>query len=277
MDPDRPRFRVRYWPCFGAWPFLIALMLSVPVALWAQRDAASPSTIQCSSAFLAGAVRRIDARCTVKDPHGVSWETLPCDAVLPALDGLLGAYNPLHRLRITATAFGFDGTLTDDAFVVPGDAASGVDAAGARRLLGACTEGEAKPASSRTVLIMVLDRDYEPSALVVCAFLGIALILCLRRRAAVDIDPTEGVLVVVERGFLREQRTVIVPTRDVADVRVETGLDGSLSGRRVELVRHDGVRVPVTEAYEPMTYAVHDQAARRLRAYLGGPRTAREF
>ena len=266
--PTGPRFRVQYWPCLGSWPFLVAVLFSLPPAVWLRRDA-PPLTVQCTSSFLAGNVRRIEGRCMLNDPRSVSWASLPCDALLPAFDGLVDAFSVLHRLHITATVFGLDTAPADELFKVPDGAANGLDAAAARRLLDACVEADGKSASPRTVQVNVLDQDYGPSTLVVCAFLAVALIFSLRRHAAVDIDPA-GALIVTEKGFLREHRTVVVPSADIAEVIVEVGVAGSLSGRRVTFVRHGGGRVPVTEAYQPLTYGVHEQAARRLRAYLGG-------
>lgn len=265
--------RLRYWPCLGVWPLVVALIVAVPSARWARRDAPFPSAVVCTSAFKPAVreAKRVDASCTALDSRAIrTWTPLPCSASSAALEGLLESQNVFHRPLIYAIENNAREAM--DAFVGT-DPAGGIDTATAHALLKDCTEGQGTEGMPRTVQVMMLDRDYEWSALVLGALVLVALVATLRRRIRVALDPARRMMVVVERGYLIERRTLALAIDDIADVEVSAGAVGFLSGRRVEIVRYDGSRVPLTEAYVPLTYSVHDQAARRLGALLEGARS----
>jgi hypothetical protein len=195
-----------------------------------------------------------------------TWTTLPCSASAAALVALLETRSPLHQPLIYATETG--GVAGDIAPPTRADPSSGIDETTALALLSTCTLGPDAKGSPRTLSVVMLDRDYGPSAVLLAALLGAVVLLGLRRRIHVSIDPRERMVVAVERGFLFETRTIALATDEVADVVVDAGAVGFLSGRRVEIVRTDHTRVPLTSGYEPLTYRVHHQAARRLRVFL---------
>jgi hypothetical protein len=266
------RLCVRYWPCLGVWPLLVALTVALPIALWARRDAPFPSSVMCTTAFQVAVKdgKRIDASCTALDSRAIrGWTPLPCSALSAALVALLDPPNALHRPLVYAIEndTGGRGAVTPFAAM---NASGGIDGATARALLLGCAEGPTRASAPSSTQVMVLDRDYERSALVLALFLGVALAAGLRRRVTLDVDPADGLVLVVERGFVRERRTLLLAAADVADVVVVAGAAGFLSGRRVEVVLRDGVHAPLVESYAPLTFAVHEQAARRIRAYLRG-------
>jgi hypothetical protein len=265
--------RLRYWPCLGAWPVVVALIVALPGARWARRDSPFPSAVVCTSAFKPAAreAKRVDASCTALDSRAIrTWTPLPCSATSAALEGLLESQSVFHHPVIYAIENNARAALDTFAGVDP---AGGIDAATAHGLLKECTEGAGTEGMPRTVQVMMLDRDYEWSALVLCALVLAALVTGLRRRVRVALDPARCLMVVVERGYLLERRTLALPIDVIADVEVSAGAVGFLSGRRVEIVRYDGSRVPLTEAFVPLTYRVHHQAARRLGALLEGARS----
>jgi hypothetical protein len=268
--------RFRYWPCLGAWPVVLVLLLAIPCARWMRRDALLPSSVVCTSAFrpLSTDATRVGPTCMALDSRAVrTWTTLPCSASAAALVALLETRSPLHRPLIYATE---TGGLGRDLAPFPGaDPSSGIDETTALSLLNTCTLGPDAKGSPRTLSVVMLDRDYGPSAILYAALLGAALLLGLRRRIHVSIDIRERMLVAVERGFLFEKRTVALAANEVLDVVVDAGAVGFLSGRRVEIVRTDQTRVPLASGYVPLTYGVHHQAARRLRVFLLAMRSVR--
>ena len=280
----RARLAMSYWPCLGLWPLVVALVLAAPLALWARRDAAFPSSVSCTTAFRAATTQpwersfgtgpaQIDGSCTAHDAHDIrSWTQLPCSALAAAFEGLLQSRGLLNRPLIYVVESDPAGTKTPLNVPSAVDPASGVDAQSARALLAECASAPAAVGAPRTVQVMVLDRDYLPSAILLGAVLVLVTLFGFRRRVRADVDPAQRFVLLVERGFFRERRTTMVAVDDIADVVVAAGASGFLSGRRVELIRHDGARVPVTEPYVPLTFRVHDQAARRLRAYVDGLR-----
>jgi hypothetical protein len=202
-----------------------------------------------------------------------TWTTLPCSASAAALVALLETRNPLHQPLIYATETGGVGRDVAPSFAA--DPSSGIDQVTALALLNTCTLGPDAKGSPRTLSVVMLDRDYGPSAAVLGALLTAVLLLGLRLRIHVSIDPGARMIVAVERGFLFEKRTVALRADEVADVVVDAGAVGFLSGRRVELVRTDHTRVPLTSGYVPLTYGVHHQARRRLLAFLVAMRSVR--
>jgi hypothetical protein len=278
------RLRVRYWPCLGLWPLVAALVLALPLARWARSDAAFPSSVTCTTplrpaATGAGVAANVpappppaDDLCTAHDARDIrTWTRMPCNAAPAALEALLESRGPLSRPLVYVVEIGADpgprGGLSSAI-----DPTAGVDGATARALLMGCVEARPSAAAPRTVQVMALDRDYLPSVVVLACALLAAVVLGVRRRVLVELDPAHRFAILVERGFLRERRTAMVAFDDVADVVVAAGASGMLSGRRVEIVRRDGARVPLTDAYVPLTFHAHQQAARRLHAYLDGMR-----
>ena len=138
-------------------------------------------------------------------------------------------------------------------------------------LVDSCASAPPSVAGARTLQILVVGRSDLPGVLILLGALGVATLSLLRRRVTVEIDPVTRLLHVIERGFVRERRTVIVSADAVRTIAVVAGATGFLSGRRVELAcAAPAGFVPLTVAYAPLTYAVHEQAARRVRAYLEG-------
>ena len=93
----------------------------------------------------------------------------------------------MHQPLIYATE---TGGLGDD-FVArsSGDPASGIDETTALALLNSCTQGPDAKGSPRTLSVVMLDRDYGPSALLLAATLVAVLLLGLRRRIHVSPAP----------------------------------------------------------------------------------------
>jgi hypothetical protein len=270
------RLRVRYWPCLGLWPIVASLLLALPLARWARSDGVFPSSVTCTTPVRAAATAAGappgDDLCSAHDARDIrTWTKLPCGAAPAALEALLESRGPFSRPLVYVVEIGADsGPRPGLSSAI--DPTAGVDGATARALLLGCVEAPASAATPRTVQVMALDRDYLPSVVLLSCVLLVAAVLGLRRRVLVELDPAHRFAVVVERGFLRERRTTMVALDDIADVVVATGASGILGGRRVELVRRDGARVPLTDAYIPLTFHAHDQAARRLHAYLEGMR-----
>lgn len=283
-QPPVHRLAMSYWPCLGAWPLIVALLLAAPLALWARRDAAFPSSVSCTTGFRAATTQpwersfgtgpaHTDGWCTAHDAHDIrSWSQLPCSALAAAFEGLLTSRGPLNRPLIYIVESDPGGTKAPLNVPSAVDPAAGVDANNARALLAECIGAPTVVGMPRTVQVMVLDRDYLPSALVMGAVFVLVALFGFRRRVRADVDPQQRFVLLVERGFFRETRTTMFSLDDVADIVVAAGASGFLSGRRVEVIRHDGGRIPIIEPYVPLTFRVHDQAARRLKAYIDGLR-----
>jgi hypothetical protein len=270
--PALPALSMRYWPCLGPWPLIVALVLAAPLALWARRDAAFPSSVSCTTAFKTNGWPT-EQSCTAHDSHDIrSWTQLPCNALSAAFEGLLQSRGPLNRPLVYIVESDPAGSKTPLNVPSAIDPTVGVDANMARALLTECVNAPPATGAPRTVQVMVLDRDYLPSALVLASVLLVVFVLGLRRRVRIDVDPAQRFVLFVERGFVRERRTTMVKVDDIADVVVAAGASGFLSGRRVEIVRNDEKRVLVTEHYVPLTFGVHEQAARRLKSYVEGLR-----
>jgi len=277
LASESTRLRLVYWPCLGIWPLVLALVLALPVGLWVRQDAPFPSSVQCTRAFQAPVrdAKRVDASCSALDANAVrGWTSLPCSALPAALFALLEPASLLHRARVYA----IENDSGQRSQVTPfsaGNRSGELDLATARELLLECAEGPARIGTPSSLQVMILDRNYEGSALVVALFVVVALLASGRRRVTLGFDASSGLLLVVERGFLRERHTLLIVASEVSDVVVTTGAAGILTGRRVELVFLDGRRAPLAESYIPLTFSVHEQIARRLRTYLQGLRSLR--
>jgi hypothetical protein len=281
------RFTVRYFPCFGVIPLVVALLLSAPLAIWARQESRFPSWVSCIGAFRSppseGATS-LDAKpawqtqptCAARDARVIVNSTqLPCNALLAALDSLVDSTSLLRR-SILHGAESRPAMESGVTYSSP-DPSSRIDPASARALLARCIASAPAVGTPRTVEVMVLDCDYAPSVGVGCAVLALAALAGLRRRIVVRVDLAHGEIALVERGFLREQRTVVIDTRRVHDVVVAAGPAGFLSGRRVEVVCSDGDRIPLTEGFVAMTFGVHRRVARRLSAYVEGAHEMRRI
>ena len=282
--PSAPRFGVRYFPCFGALPVVVALLLAAPAAMWVREESRFPSWVSCTgpsrpapaAASDGNPVWQTRATCAARDARVVrNSAELPCNALLAALDSFVGPSTLLRRSLL----HGIDNRPPTGAGVGYSSPAqsSRLDPASARALLAQCIESSPSVGTPRTVEVMVTDCDYLPSVFVACAVLALVVVAGLRRRVVVHVDLACGALVVVERGFLRERRTLLIDTDRVEDVVVAAGPTAFLSGRRVELVCSDGDRVPLTHDFVALTYGVHHRVARRLLAYVDGARRMRRI
>jgi hypothetical protein len=257
------RLRLRYWPCAGFWPFLLALVVGVPVAFALRQEARVPSVFTYTGAFRSAKrepkIARTERVCTVHDARTVETRTVPCVELLGEFDARMTKDGPLHRPFIYATRSDPEATDTQR---------PDVDVVVARELIDACVGSSATIDVPRTLEVRVFDCDYTPSVLALGALLFITALAAVRRRVNVEIDLASGRVAVVERGFFLVRRAVRFPADAMTDVGVRLGASGVLVGRRVEIVCVDGRSVPLSESYTPLTAGAHVRAARKIKAFL---------
>jgi mono/diheme cytochrome c family protein len=301
--PAALRGRFRYFPCVGLWPLVLAMVLAVPVAMWARRDGRAPSAVVCTTVEVPGN----DKLCSVMDPNGLG-RTHPvvCRETPAALEALLTPPNPLAFPLVTATESelpapsapdGDEGcsgvvgagtvqsrnvlVLTPRDLTAPPptvsvpvapprsfDAADGVAPDLARALVKSCALTPDSSGPQRTVAVTVTWRDHSRSAAVLCGGLALALLSMVRRRARITFDPGARTMTVEERGFFRVRRAFVVPAAELERAMVTMGPSGLLNGKRVELTLRGGGRVALLDGFVPLTSAVHTRLAWRLSALL---------
>jgi hypothetical protein len=281
-------FHLRYWPHAGVGPLVLALLVAVPLAWAARAEAPVPSVIVCTTARTTGSFP-----CSVRDAERGTSRSVACRDTPGAYDALVSRGNPLDRPSVSATVVEAsvpqsvhaapDSFIRDEPIMTVPRASGAHDGSislspiaavetwygidSTRSLVVACAAGTPSGPNVRTVTVSVRERDHLWSAL---AFVGVLVMLALamiRRRVTVALDPASNVLRIAETSvFGTRQRTV--PTRDIADMVVSLGAGGILASRRVEIVRHDTTRVPLTSVYAPLTIRTHERTAERMRAAL---------
>ncbi len=278
------RGRVHYTPGLGPWPLVVALLLAIPLALWARREETVPSVVTCTTLRSVG-----EPPCMVTDAHagGTSIPTA-CVDTPKELERLMGTSSPFARPLISATHTELAAQTVPNVGAgkcedVDAGAGSRARAAGAgatidtshgispelaREKLDACARTPNLSGPVQTLTLAVRQRDYTPCALVLLGALGAAFLSMWRRRAVVALDAVAPLLRITERGFFSLARAVVVPLAEVEGVAVSFGPSGFLNGRRVELQCRNGV-IPLVAAYTPLTVSVHERAAERLAALVG--------
>jgi mono/diheme cytochrome c family protein len=294
--------RLRYRPCVGVWPVVLALAVAVPLAIIARRDARTPTVVSCTTFRAPGN----DKMCSDLEPDALGAVTpIRCGAAPAVLEKALSPSNPFVHPIISATRTEISTAnpacgetpgasnvvLGGNVFVngirissndappagpapppaAPPAGSGGVDAATARSYMAECALHPSWSGPIKTVSVSVLERDYLPSVLVVAGALALAFLGMRRRRATVDLDGAEGTLRLVEHGFFRVRRRAALPLAEVLYVTVATGAGPLLNGKRVEVVCRNGDRLPLVDAFVPLTWRAHDQMARRLAFELNAP------
>jgi hypothetical protein len=284
-SPAAGRTRVRYYPCVGLWPLAIALVIGVPIALWARRDAHVPSTVSCSTVSAPGN----DRFCFAHDGRSLEPnQQVSCRSTPAALEAYMETSNPFMRPIVAATEVDMPnvpdlrtmgGECTDPlASTRPKEArpfaplpptpvtdpSEGISPDAARLLVSRCALQPETSGPQRTVTISVLQRDYSRGALVLAGLVALALASMLRRRATIDVDRSSKLIRVVERGFFRVKRRLSWAVGALETAVVATGPCGMLNGKRVELVSRGGERLPLIVPFVLMTSRVHARTARRL-------------
>jgi hypothetical protein len=267
--PRRATVRVRYFPCVGIWPLVLALLVGLPLAYYARREAQVPSVVTCTTMRMTDR----DKVCVVSTP-GMLTQTA-CRDTPEAIDRALEPSNPFARPVVYATVT----TIPTPRSTAPAcgaapeperalarppvpDASGAIRPEAGRALIRDCALAPYATGPQRTVSVTVMQRDYLLSAIVLGGLALVALASMLRRRTTITVDGERARVEV--RGFVLLRQRFDVPLSAIEGARVADGPCGPLNGKRVELLMQGGARVPLVDAFVPLTAAAHVRAAWRI-------------